>query len=311
MLKKSLSGFLASVTAAVLLSATVSAVSQVSASGSCGLRCGEGGTDSLSWELSSDGILSVSGTGCMQSYEAEYAPWESCRKSMNCLMIGSGVKNIGGSAFAECENIRTAVISKSVASIDSYAFQQCFSLESVSFQEGLKVIDDCAFWYCRSLESIVFPKSMEKIGFNAFVYCEALREVVIQEGAECIIAENAFRGCSDLERITLPKNVVSIGKDAFLGCPDAVIFGHDGTVAEDYAKVNDITFVSLDKPSEIIGDINGDYYVDALDLDMLHDHIVGLISMSDDQISRSDTNADGIVDIKDYIMLYKMVFLKY
>ena len=58
----------------------------------------------LTWVLSSDGTLTIDGTGAMDDYDnkAAYAPWIMCRDYIKTLWIGSGITYIGDCAFDSC-----------------------------------------------------------------------------------------------------------------------------------------------------------------------------------------------------------------
>ena len=58
-------------------------------SGSCG--------DNLTWELDSDGTLTISGTGEMKDcYHGDEAPWMTERTKIKRVVIKSGITSIGG-----------------------------------------------------------------------------------------------------------------------------------------------------------------------------------------------------------------------
>ena len=78
---------------AALLSVTVLAEE----SGTCGTE--------LIWTLNDAGILTISGTGPMTSYEEGKAPWYASRRSIKEITIESGVTTIGNYAFQGCISV--------------------------------------------------------------------------------------------------------------------------------------------------------------------------------------------------------------
>ena len=54
----------------------------------------------------------------------------------------------------------------------------------------------------------------------------------------------AFYNCTDLKKITIPEFVTYIGNDVFKNCRNLVIYGKRDSVAERYAYINNIKFVS-------------------------------------------------------------------
>ena len=116
--------------------------------------CGE----NLTWDLT-DGVLTIAGSGEMDTYsEEKAAPWS-----------------------AESESIKAIVIGEDVESIGAYAFNGLSKVETVSFAENskLKAINDYAFSGCEELKAIILPENLELIGEAAFNGCTALEVVEI------------------------------------------------------------------------------------------------------------------------------------
>ena len=86
----------------------------MTASGTCG--------DNLTWTLTDDGTLTISGTGSMTGYSYDEAPWYSKRSSIQSLIIESGVTSIGRNAFFDCTRLTSVTIPEGVTSIGTYAF---------------------------------------------------------------------------------------------------------------------------------------------------------------------------------------------
>ena len=76
----------------------------------------------ITWNLSEDGTLTISGTD-MPDYSnphyayTDYAPWYSQRDKIKKVIIENGVKNIGNYAFVECSELTSITITKSVKRI--------------------------------------------------------------------------------------------------------------------------------------------------------------------------------------------------
>ena len=111
------------------------------------------------------------------------------------------------------------------------------------------------------------------------------------------IGDYAFANCASLNTLCIPQSVSSIGASVINGVSsDLVIYGDDDSLAEDYAAENDISFVAL--PSEdILGDVNGDGKVDAVDARWVLQAAAGMRTL--ENATAADVNGDGKIDAVD------------
>ncbi len=148
--------------------------------------------------LYADGTLTISGTGMMQDFPTDDAPWYSVRKSITTLVIETGIENIGNYAFTDCDALTG----------------------TLTIPEGVKSIGVCAFWGCTGLTgTLTIPEGVESIGERAFRYCSGFNgTLTFPEGIKSI-GESAFDGCSGFTgTLTFPEGIKSIGRRAFDGC---------------------------------------------------------------------------------------------
>ena len=113
--------------------------------------CGEG----LTWKLSS-GTLTISGTGWMDSYSSEDAPWHSRRTQIREITISEGVTSIGQYAFAECTNVTSISIPSSVTELNRGCFYACESMTSIKIPQSVTRIDEDVFNACEKLTDIYY-----------------------------------------------------------------------------------------------------------------------------------------------------------
>ena len=153
--------------------------------------CGE----KLTWVLTDDGTLTISGAGEMENYSyRNYSPWRNSDLIQN-VVIEEGVTSIGDEAFLGCWNLTTVDLPDGLTSIGNYAFKDCDS----------------------NLTSIELPDSVTSVGESAFSGCDSLNDIKLSAGLTSI-GDTAFYDCGKLTCIELPAGVTTIGNFVFLNC---------------------------------------------------------------------------------------------
>lgn len=186
--------------------------------------CGENG-DNLTWSLSQDGTLTISGTGAM-GYQT---PWMSYKDSIKSLVIEEGVTTVGQSAFFGCDQLTSVTLPTSLEKIEAQAFRSCAGLKEITIPAGVSEIDTCAFADCSALVEIkVDSKNTAFMAQEGVLFSGDLSELIVwpagKTGAYDIPAETrtvnafAFSGCSGLTTITIPEGVIAIHNNAFQNC---------------------------------------------------------------------------------------------
>lgn len=217
--------------------------SEILASGKCG--------DNLTWSVSSDGTLTISGTGEMYNYKNSVvnddtrpdAPWkylknkptrlvleagitrigdyafERCWYLSGTLTIPSTVKEIGKFAFMACKGFAGNLnIPVGVTSIQEAAFDACSGLSSVKIPQSLTCIGDYVFFDCAGLTALELPGSITSIGGRAFGQCAGLTGTLIIPQSVKTLGDGAFAGCAGLKSVQLPDGLKEIPDFAFSSC---------------------------------------------------------------------------------------------
>ena len=181
----------------------------------------------ITWTLSDDGILTISGTD-MPNYEyTNNAPWYSLSSKIKQIEIENGVTSIGNCAFRDCNSLSSITIPNSVTSIGTDAFAHCYNLSSVTIPSSVTSIGDMVFMCCYGLTSIIVQKDNPK--YDSRNDCNAIIETnsnTLIAGCKNTVIPNsvtnisgyAFYGCSSLTSITIPGSVTSVGDNAFFSC---------------------------------------------------------------------------------------------
>ncbi|MDO4493930.1 MAG: leucine-rich repeat protein [Clostridia bacterium] len=178
------------------------------ASGTCGAN-----GDNLTWSVSADGVLTISGTGAMADFVDQ--PWNGV--SFSSVVIESGVTSIGASAFEGFLGVTSVSMPQSITSIGANAFSTCTGLTRVTIPAGVSSVGNWAFMNCTGLTEVVFNAGASVVGYGMFSGCTSLADVTLP-GSVKTIAEVAFRNCTALTELVLPDGVTSIGGSAFDGC---------------------------------------------------------------------------------------------
>lgn len=264
---------------------------EISARAAEELDSGECG-DNLTWVLSADGTLTISGQGEMVTDRGiSYGvPWGVYSNDIQKVEIESGVTSIGEFAFANTSNLSEIIIPEGVTSIGSDAFSYS-GLTSIVLPESLTTVGNTAF-AGSSLTEITLPDSVVSIGESVFEDCKSLVGINLSNGLTNI-PSGAFAGCVSLASIDIPDNITSIGSSAFFNTglksvtvPEAVtqigenalgyegdiygpskvegflIYGYPDTAAETYANDNSFIFEPLqDSKLEIVTDKTDEVYI--------------------------------------------------
>lgn len=105
-----------------------------------------GTTGDVSWHLSDEGVLTLSGEGATDDYHSiGSAPWSIYADSITSVVVGNKVEYLG-----------------------SYAFAGLSKVSSVTLGEGVYNIQEFCFYGCSSLTEITIPKRVHNIYYGAF-----------------------------------------------------------------------------------------------------------------------------------------------
>ncbi len=162
------------------------------------------------------------------------------------IVVGKGIKNIGGYAFGGDTGLKKVILSSEITSIDEYAFMYCTNLTSIKIPENVKSIGIQAFDRCASLTSITIPNGVTNIGDSAFAGCISLTTVTIPSSVKSI-GNYAFYKCTSLSSVTIPNGVTNIGDSAFAECTSL----SSVTIPNSVTSIGSLAFDSCESLSKV------------------------------------------------------------
>lgn len=147
--------------------------------------------------------------------------------------IPDGVKQIGGSAFLNCENITTVIMPEGLISIEGFAFRHCKNLESVVFPSTLTYIGataaENAFFGCNKL--ITEENGVEYVNnWAVSVKYDAGGCVEIKEGTVGIANQAAI--FSVASSFVIPQSLKYVCENAFMYASNLSDVYYKGSAAE-------------------------------------------------------------------------------
>ena len=245
---KQIKRFLSLLLVLCLMASMIPVTARAATSGTCG--------ENVTWTLSDDGVLTISGTGPMRDYSWSYG-WDSSpfystsiTSSIKYVILEEGVTSIGTFAFQCCSNLVSVTIPSSVSSIGNGAFTGCKSL--VGFYVNTNnshysndsygvLFDKAQTELIRAPEGYLgyysIPNSVNSIHNDALGGCSRLTGVTIPNSVVSI-GEGAFYDCDSLTSITIPDSVTSIDEYAFEECDSLISI----TIPNSITSIRDDTF---------------------------------------------------------------------
>ena len=123
-----------------------------------------------------------------------------------------------------------------------------------SVHSGMRSIGESAFENCTALKKVglYFSEKIHSIGRiniveicnSAFRGCTSLEEFEVPASVTYIDSK-AFADCTSLKKIAIYEYTTEIADDAFENCNNLTIYGKTNSSAHEYAKKNNIPFVSI------------------------------------------------------------------
>ena len=180
------------------------------------------------------------------------------------IILPSGLLEIGENAFKDCTSLTKIHFPDQLERIEQGAFLGCSSLEQADFPDSLKYIGEGAFADA-PFHSLALPSGLTYIGGNAFESFNGqngtfAKELIFPDSLE-YIGDYAFYGCCDMQKVVITAGVTEIGEENFYNDgtdSTSVIYGIQGSYAQQYAEEHDLKFVPVEAENDTSGE-NGDF----------------------------------------------------
>lgn len=227
--------------------------------------------ENISWTLNEEGILTISGTGEIPSWNGDrYSPWYEYRDEINEVVIENGITSLGEYSFWYNTSLSKITIPESVEYIDFYfiynnsltitvkgytyseayfyASDRGFRFESMGYAAKKEIANgkcgENTVWTLDNYGTLTVSGNGEiENPYNWQDYKYDIKDVVIENGVTSICSD-AFTDCDNLKTITIPVSVTYISEWAFSGIR-ATVKGYSPSEAESFAKEEGYTFESL------------------------------------------------------------------
>lgn len=201
------------------------------AQGTCGA---EADGSNVTWVLTTDGTMILSGTGAVAAYDdRKDAPWGDYNDQILGLEVQKGITSVSG--FGYCRNLREVSLPEGLISLGKSVFLSCAQIQEIRLPKSLKTLGDGALAGCSSLTEIELPEGLEMIGSYALASCDFtsvvipasvtemgfavfdcdynLKTVEIKGNVLCL--RKPFNDCAALQEVLITGGVETIEERAF------------------------------------------------------------------------------------------------
>lgn len=189
------------------------------ASGSCG--------ETVTWTLTEDGTLTISGDGAMDDYDGDSnVPWSNADVKVQKVVFDGAVTKIGAFAFYGTE-VEEITIPYSVSEIGFFAIHP---IGKIWVDKGNHYYssDEYGVLFDKNKSTLIaapmnlsgvytVPESVTRIEHGAFTCCIMVTEVNLPETVR-EMGTMVFYGCFQLTSLRVPSNVHAIESYAFSYC---------------------------------------------------------------------------------------------
>ena len=213
---------------------TLLAEEDILAQGTCGA---EADGSNVTWVLTTDGTLILSGTGAVAAYEnRKDTPWRDYNYQILQLEVQKGITSVSG--LCSCYKLREVSLPEGLISLGKLTFMDCWELQEIRLPKSLKTLGEGTFASCFALTEIELPEGLETIGEGFLYHCISLTSVVIPASVT-EMGDRPFSGDWALKTVEIKGNVPRLSNYSFHECDalqEVLITGSVGTIGDDAFK---------------------------------------------------------------------------
>ena len=195
--------------------------------------------DGLTWRVTKDGVLVISGTFPMRHYTYTIRPpWEFLADRITAVVIEDGVPNLSDELFkgypdgnySGYPKLTELTIGSTLTDLGSETFVNCPSLERINLSSDNEtyLLKDNVLYSAdgktlvlypigREDTSFAVPNSVTAIGDDAFRNSKNLKQVVLPEGL-ISVGRRSFDSCTGIEGLVLPSTLTETCESSFHVC---------------------------------------------------------------------------------------------
>ena len=195
------------------------------------------------------------------------------------VKLPSKLKLIPVYAFYGCWELKEIDVPEGITTLGYRAFMHSKGLQHIKLPSTLIEVNPAAFenenrYPFNDLKKLTIPEYIvDRYKEMIVPHCPYVSEIIVQPGIKEVkrftfsdlkkiriielpdtvttISNSAFSNCTDLEYIYIPKTVKEFGDNIFTGCSKlTIVTDKEGTLAEEYAKENDIKVIYLEEYRE-------------------------------------------------------------
>ena len=238
------------------------------ASGTC--------AENLTWVLTDDGTLTISGVGEMEDYlpiaddgeTAKPTPWEEYETRIGHIDVQEGITSIGDYTFWSCgwdtetseggfHTSLTVSLPSTLKRIGAYAFYRCDGLREIDVPDSVEVIEPYAFMWA-NFTRFEFPENLTIVEDHVLFECRAVKEIILHDRIT-EIGSGAFAYCG-IKSIVIPESVERIEDAVFMwnsNLEEITILNPDCEIDPEMYESN---YPVYDENDELIGWQNATIY---------------------------------------------------